>query len=214
MCGNERGKLKQLRRQKRQTWARQAGGWHGARWFVRQWLGLLATGCALCLAGPLAAAPVADDTAHLAALIYEPPPVAHIDPVQHAPFSALANELRYLIYRHGDTGRRNHFCIVGYRFADGHQEAVVLWAEPNWLIRWWGSADPEDAMRVFRYAASLGFSKKLDLDTDLVETAGDIRGSTFLTVRARAEAVVDDCRRHGQPHRVEPFVPPDDEGGY
>ncbi len=144
-------------------------------------------------------------------LIYDPPPVQHIEPLEYKQFTNLELELKYLIFKNGDFSVTNHFCIVGYQFPDDRQEAVVIWSEPRQLIRWFGHREPELAEEGFKYANSLFFSKSLDLDTGLVDTQDDIHGSTFLTVRSQAEAVITDCEQHGRHYTIEPFTPPEEE---
>jgi len=144
-------------------------------------------------------------------LVYAPPPVGHIEPLEHMQFSNQEQELKFLISQLGEVSVSNHFCIIGYQFADGRQEAVVIWSESNELIRWFGHRNPELAKEGFQYANSLFFSKSLDLDTALVDTPEDIHGSTFLSVRSQAEATVADCNLRGRHYTIEPFIPPEDE---
>lgn len=140
------------------------------------------------------------------ALFFSPPPLAHFDTKQDSLFRLPDLELMHFIDAFGDKGVVNNFCVVGYILASGRKQAVVYWAEKEWLTRWAGSDAAE-----FRYAYSLVHSKTLELKTDLVETADEINGSTYLTVRAQAEAVVADCNKHGIQYAIEPFIPPMEE---
>ncbi|MES2821037.1 MAG: hypothetical protein V4812_18835 [Pseudomonadota bacterium] len=148
----------------------------------------------------------AADKEDFSALFFSPPPLAHFDTRQDALFDSPDLELMHFIDAFGDKGLVNHFCVVGYSLASGRKEAVVYWTEKAWLTRWAGSDATE-----FRSAYSLAHSKTLDLKTDLVETADDINGSSFLTVRSQAEAVVADCEKHGVQYSIDPFVPPSEE---
>jgi len=153
----------------------------------------------------------ADEKEDFSDLIYDPPPVGHIEPAEHAPFSAMEQELKFLVFKRGNPSVPNHFCIVGYQFENGRQEAIVLWRETHSLIAWRGHREPELAKEGFHYADSLFFSKALNLDTDLVDTWEDAGLSTFLTLRSQADAVIEDCNLHGKHYTIEPSTPPEDE---
>lgn len=166
----------------------------------------------LCLSMPLMPlSAVAGEQALRFGLIYDPPPVGHMDPVDDRRFAVLDQELRYLIVKRGDVSVSNHFCVVGYRFGDGEGEAVVHWYEARQLIRWGGHRDPDLAKAGLQYANSLFFSKAIDLDSDLVDKPEDAGLSTFLTLRSQAEAVIDDCAKHGKAYVVPPFTPPEED---
>lgn len=147
----------------------------------------------------------------MSGLIFDPPPVGHMDPVDDPRFAALDQELRYLIVKRGDVSVSNHFCVVGYRFGDGEGEAAVHWYEARQLIRWGGHREPDLAKAGLQYANSLFFSKAIDLDSDLVDKPEDAGLSTFLTLRSQAEAVIDDCAKHGKAYTVPPFTPPEED---
>jgi len=151
-----------------------------------------------------------DPKSGFAALIYDPPPVDHMQPLDHPAFSELEVELKHLIFMHGDTAATNHFCVVGYQFENGNQEALVVWSEPNQLIRWHGHSDPALAKEGFQYANSLAFSEALPLESRSADTPPDNSETTAISP-AEADAVLKNCREYGKHYTIGPFTPPADE---
>lgn len=158
-------------------------------------LPLLCAGMAACVA----------QAAHdpVPAMIYDPAPLARIEPQQHAQFRQIDAELRNVVRRRGDRRVANRFCVAGYRFADGQLETVLFWEQAQWLIRWRGG-DPQGAGE--RDAVSASFSRVIDLRHDLVEDARFPLG-TGAVLRVDAEALLADCRRHGRHYTVPPLPP-------
>ncbi len=151
-------------------------------------------------AAGLHAAPVLE--APLSRMIYGRAPLARIEPLDYPQFRLIEAELRNTVRRHGDRSVANTFCAVGYRLAGGTLETVLVWDNPQWLIRWWGG----DALATSeeRHAVSASFSVVTDLQRDLVDDARFPLG-TRAVVRADAQAVISDCRQHGRRYTVPPL---------
>ena len=143
-------------------------------------------------------------------MIYDKPPLARVDLAEADGFAATELELQRLIAQDGDTTIANHFCIIGYQFAERGIEANVIWKEKNWLIRWWGGNDVEDIH--FKWIKSLAVARAIDMNTNLVDE--EFTDSTFLVYRPGAEAAVTDCEAHGKQYTITPFYPTDGEGDY
>ncbi|MDR2871958.1 MAG: hypothetical protein LBV45_05460 [Xanthomonadaceae bacterium] len=149
-------------------------------------------------------------------LIYADPdnyPIAHIEPFHYKQFSMMEREMQYLVYADGDHRITNHFCVVGYRLADGRTEAVVIWKEKNLLFPW-GGGNPEAARERFRRAFSLAYSKRIG-EENLFDRYPDeppyAIGGDKLATRTGFYGTIADCERHGTQHRIYPFMPPADE---
>jgi hypothetical protein len=157
------------------------------------------------------AGPAREDFSGL--IYYNNYPIAHIEPFHYKQFSMMEREMQYLIYADGDHRITNHFCVVGYRFADGRTEAVVIWKEKNLLFRW-GGGNPEPARERFRWAFSLAYSKRIG-EENLIDRYPDkppyVIGGDKLAMRPNFYATIADCERHGTQHRIYPFMPPADE---
>jgi len=147
----------------------------------------------------------------LSALIFSPPPLKHFDTRTEPRFSHPELEFKYLTAAYDMADRTNHFCMVGYEFADEKRATAVIWKEKQWLIRWHGSNDPAVSNYNYRYARSLFFSRPIDMQTALVESPEEIGTSSYLTLRSKADATVADCEANGQHYVIEPFEPPVDE---
>jgi hypothetical protein len=97
----------------------------------------------------------------------------------------------------------NHFCVVGYRWPGGHMTVWAHWQEAQRLLLWHNNSDLEMRTNGLVYA-----QRDLKPGRDTVESAEDLQGSTYLTTRAWWEAVVKDCRAHGERFTVAPFPNP------
>ncbi|MDR0234477.1 MAG: hypothetical protein LBI31_06745 [Zoogloeaceae bacterium] len=157
-----------------------------------------------------AAEPGGEDFSGL--IYYGDYPIARIEPSRYKQFSMMERELRYLIYDRGDHEIANHFCVVGYRFADETTEAVVIWKEKTLLFRW-GGGNPEAAKERFRWAFSLAHSKSVGEENlvDKYPAPPYVLGGDKLAMRPDFHATIADCERHGAQYQVYPFMPPADE---
>jgi hypothetical protein len=95
----------------------------------------------------------------------------------------------------------NHFCIVGYNWADGNTAVWVHWKEERVLIDWGGSVYQDS-----RDKGLITTRRNLELDKDTVATADDINGSSYLVTRGWWEGVAKDCDAHGEKFTVKPFT--------
>ncbi|TRX75141.1 hypothetical protein [Pseudomonas mangiferae] len=133
--------------------------------------------------------------------------VSRFDASQAPLFLEPLYELQYLIVSMGKNQILNHFCMVGYRWPDGHQRVAVYWPEGRTIYRWNGRRDKPD--RYSRYASTLFMSPSIDLDHNVVERQEDMGMATYL--RSSVGGTIADCKAHGTWYRVEPFQPPKDE---
>jgi hypothetical protein len=109
---------------------------------------------------------------------------------KHAGYPEPERTLQQLVAEKGTTAS-NHFCVLGYRTANGDQYAWVHWKEGRALVLWEPVVDAN-------HPATLTSSRRfLRLDQDVVASEGDIKGSTYLVTRAWASQVQSDCIRHG-----------------
>jgi hypothetical protein len=103
----------------------------------------------------------------------------------------------YLVRRAPLTSGRQHFCVVGYKTADGDKTASVHWREGRQIIKWLGSGEPAYAHESLVRSRSV-----VDLATGVVPAEVDIAGSTYLVTKAWADKVIADCGKHGKKYRV------------
>jgi hypothetical protein len=174
-----------------------------------------------------AAAPEPAEVEEFSSLIFDLPyPVKHFDFEQESAFSNIEQEIKNLIVGGNDDSFKkiNHFCAIGYEFppvkvvgrknaarrnaAAKKREVIVYWGEIGTLFRWKGGI-PKDANQDFYAARSLFYSDRLPVDpapnnTGIETTGPSIAGS----LKARAENVVTDCKKHGKSYMIEPFAPP------
>jgi len=167
---------------------------------------LFFTAFLLCFAAPVLPA----DKTDIPALIYHPSPLERIDLAEYEQFSMMEREMQYMISQKGDSAVPNHFCVIGYRLANEDVEAIVIWQDKNWLIRW-GGGNPEAAKERFDQALSLSLSRAIDMNNSLVDSMDDMHGGTGIAIRSEAEAAVADCNQYGKHYAIEPFMPPEDE---
>jgi hypothetical protein len=126
---------------------------------------------------------------------------ARFDPAAEARYRQPEVELRLLLAHQQANAATNHFCLLGYRWADGLEFVSVHWREGQMILRWHGETDWADGF------LSAVVSDGVDLQTGVID-AEDSRGSTFLVTRRNAEGTLEDCRRHGREYVIEPFTPP------
>ena len=126
---------------------------------------------------------------------------ARFDPAAEARYRQPEAELRLLLAYQQASAATNHFCLLGYRWADGLEFVSVHWREGQMILRWHGETDWADGF------LSAVVSDGIDLQTGVID-AEDSRGSTFLVTRRNAEGTLEDCRRHGREYVIEPFTPP------
>lgn len=126
---------------------------------------------------------------------------ARFDPTSEADFSAPQAELRHLLTYREANRQTNHFCLLGYRWPDGHAFVSVHWREGGLIMRWYGGTQWQDDNLLW------AIHKGVDLQTGVID-ADDPQGSTFLETRRDAEGTLEDCRRHGRQYLIEPFTPP------
>lgn len=126
---------------------------------------------------------------------------ARFDPASEARYRHPEAELRLLLTYQQANAATNHFCLLGYRWAEGLEFVSVHWREGQMILRWHGEKDWADGF------LSAVVSDGVDLQTGVID-AEDSRGSTFLVTRRNAEGTLEDCRRHGREYVIEPFTPP------
>ncbi|WP_137973869.1 hypothetical protein [Pseudomonas sp. F(2018)] len=126
---------------------------------------------------------------------------ARFDPASEARYCHPEAELRLLLTHQQANAATNHFCLLGYRWAEGLEFVSVHWREGQMILRWHGEKDWADGF------LSAVVSDGVDLQTGVID-AEDSRGSTFLVTRRNAEGTLEDCRRHGREYVIEPFTPP------
>lgn len=126
---------------------------------------------------------------------------ARFDPATQTRYSQPEPELRLLLVDQKANARTNHFCLLGYRWPNGHEFVSVHWREGQLIMRWHGGTDWADGL----LAAVV--SDGVDLETSVIES-DDTGTSNFLVPRRKAEGTIEDCRRHGREYVIEPFTPP------
>ncbi|WP_322981910.1 hypothetical protein [Pseudomonas sp. C11] len=126
---------------------------------------------------------------------------ARFDTATTPPYQNPEPELRVLLQSQKAYTTRNHFCMVGYRWPDGHSFASVHWREGGLIVRWHGGSDWADDY--FEWY----LNKAVNLQTGVID-ADDSQGSTFLVTLRDANGTLEDCRLHGRLYVVEPFTPP------
>jgi hypothetical protein len=156
---------------------------------------LLGASASLCAAQEV-------DFSHLD-MAYEPLPVKYFDTTADVKFSTPQLALKMFLIGAKKNRRTNHFCVIGYEWADGRREAPVFWKEGK-EIMWWdgGSTTSWEDVNSIRH------SKSNILGKDTVETFNEIRGSTYLMVRSGMEAIIRDCKKNGKWYVVKPFKAP------
>ncbi len=138
--------------------------------------------------------------------IYYPAPIAHFDLMKYNEFKIVKQEINKVIIDLKKYGHRNYFCVVGYVLPDHTQQAVVIWTNQEWLYSWTGSNEPQPN-EDFWEQANLGSAPITYLGKALVEKLPNSVLGTTSAYREDAEAVIDDCNRHGKQYVIEPFKP-------
>lgn len=134
--------------------------------------------------------------------------VARFDINADKAFANPEQDMRYLLVQAQRNDRPNHFCVVGYQWADGSRKAAVHWQEGERIVLWGGKSGWGDE---FKYADSMAMANSVDLKNGLVDTDEQRFGSSFLQLRASAEGTIADCKAHGRQYLIEPFTPPSED---
>lgn len=132
---------------------------------------------------------------------FEQKPVSRFVPSSSEFFGPLAPAAKRLVQAEKRNHRPQHFCAIGYQYADGSIKVWVHWQEGKRLILWQGNTDPE-----MREKGLIHTNRDLQLGKDTVARAEDIQGSTFLETRAWWESVAKDCAAHGEKVTLAPFA--------
>lgn len=127
-------------------------------------------------------------------------PSARFVPSQDPYFGPPEAAIRRLLLFNRKNGAANHFCVIGYRWADGNVQVWAHWKEDERLLLWRGNSDPEMREKGLVYA-----QRNLKLGQDTVESANDLQGSTYRETRAWWESLAKDCDAHGERHVIRPF---------
>jgi hypothetical protein len=85
-----------------------------------------------------------------------------------------------------------HFCIVGYREANGDEWAWVHWREGRRMIFWAGRGGPDD-----RRESIARSQRSLDLDADVVASEAAVAGSSYRVTRRWVDTRLADCAARG-----------------
>lgn len=80
----------------------------------------------------------------------------------------------------------NDFCVLGQVADDGSLSSWVLWQQGRAIILWDGSGSPLRQSR-----------RRLNLDTDVVDSESDLQGSSYRVTRAWVAQLTQDCQREG-----------------
>jgi hypothetical protein len=131
---------------------------------------------------------------------FDEKPVKRFVAAQNEYYGPVEPALEQLVLSDNKNERASQFCVVGYAYAGKTVNVWVHWANEERLILWRGNSDPE-----LREQGLTMSKRNLKLGEDTVETADDIKGSTYLVTRAWWQAVAKDCAAHGQRYAVEPF---------
>lgn len=159
-----------------------------SRWFFHLCTGLIATISSACLA---------EETFPEA---FEQKPLSRFVPSSSDFFGLLAPAAKRLVLAEKKNRWHQHFCAIGYKYAEGGINVWVHWREDKRLLLWQGSSDPE-----MREKGLIHANRDLLLGKDTVERKEDIQGSTFLETRAWWESVAQDCATHGEKATLAPF---------
>ena len=117
-------------------------------------------------------------------------------PQYHHPKAALAGYLK----QQKTKGKKNHFCIIGYRIrreAQQTQVAYVHWREGSQLILWEPVVEGSPVENGLIYSR-----RQWDLRTDVVATNQDINGSTYLISKPWLQRIRTDCAKKGTKFRL------------
>ena len=91
----------------------------------------------------------------------------------------------------------NHLYVSPVKKVGKDEFAWVYWKEKRQLIRW----EPFDAKR---WKKALLYSRQvLDIDKDVVPTAEDIKGSTYLVDEDWACRTIGDCMKNGREYIIQ-----------
>ncbi|MGB4811254.1 MAG: hypothetical protein WBP13_02055 [Methylophilaceae bacterium] len=131
---------------------------------------------------------------------FDPTPVAHFNLTKTPAYAQMLDPIKALVFFEKKKHLVNHFCIVGYTWANQRNTAWVHWTEEKRLILWEPSEDKD-----FNEASLMHSRRDLSFKKDTVKTAKAIQGSTYLVTRAWWQAVAVDCANHGQKIKVKAY---------
>lgn len=103
-------------------------------------------------------------------------------------FSRPREVLGRLVARKAKT-RKNTFCVIGYRYPDGNEQAWVHWREGRAVILWEPVEGLADLTQSRRY---------LRIPRDVVADEAALKGSSYLVTRKWVDTLLGDCREHGE----------------
>lgn len=127
-------------------------------------------------------------------------PIARFNVSADAGYRQPAKAMAYLVAKTSNNDRRNHFCVVGYQWASGNEQAWVFWEEERTLKLLDPSLYADTRLKALTMAR-----RNLKLGRDTVATENDINGSTYIVTVDWWISIADDCRKHGEQYEIEPF---------
>jgi hypothetical protein len=159
-----------------------------SRWFFLLCASLIATISSACLA----------EEAFSEAFVQKP--LSRFVPSSSEYFGPLAPAAKRLVRAEKKNLWRQHFCAIGYKYAEDEINVWVHWREGKRLVLWQAYSDPE-----MQEKGLILSNRDLMLGKDTVERKEDLQGSTYMETRAWWEAVAKDCAAHGEKATLAPF---------
>lgn len=111
--------------------------------------------------------------------------------------------LKKMIWLEKQKDKKNHFCMIGYKWSQGDEEAIIIWKEMKSLHRWRPKeAYPDPYSRV----DSMYLSNKFYYIDELVNTplSPYYVGSPRLLLND-AKRIIDNCNSTGEIITIEPI---------
>lgn len=154
------------------------------RWTDRSGSGAMVAALALCVASAAHALESVEPSLYVG-------PYTLFDPGSDPAYAVPEDDLARLPAYRGAAAGPQHFCLLGYRWPDGHAFVSVHWREGPLILRWYGRGSWDDD------ALGWHVHKGVDLVSGVID-ADDPGGSTFLETRRDAEGTIAACARHGR----------------
>lgn len=134
--------------------------------------------------------------------IYDENPKEHFIVSETSGYKHYFSSLKDIVWIEKQKDKTNHFCMIGYKWLDNQEEAIIFWQEMNTLYRWKPKTlQSDDIVQLY----SLRSAQFYSVDSlDNVPLSPTYVGSPALMLDD-AKRLIDDCNRYGEKITVDPI---------
>lgn len=134
--------------------------------------------------------------------IYNKNPDKHFIVSKTKGYEKYYSSLKDIVWIEKQKDKTNHFCMIGYKWSDDTEEAIIFWKEMNSLHRWQPKTFHQDDISQLYSLRTAKFYYIHSLDNIPLSTS--YLGSPTL-ILDDARRIIEDCHSYGEIITVEPI---------